>query len=107
MIKADQKRGVWSAAPTPFTSDGRVDERSVGRMIEHRYPNRIAMPQHAQLLQRFCRLDGRRREEGMSFGTWRVLARGCLRTENNYEFPHPLRGSARRFVWSRLGEFGF
>ena len=35
MIKADQKRGVWSAAPTPFTSDGRVDERSVGRMIEH------------------------------------------------------------------------
>ena len=35
MIEQEKKRGVWSAAPTPFTKEGKVDENSVGRMIEH------------------------------------------------------------------------
>ncbi len=34
-MKKEFKAGVWSAAPTPFTEDGKVDHDSIKRLTEH------------------------------------------------------------------------
>src|SRR5688572_16905148 len=34
-IPAEKMRGVWSATPTPFDDQGRVDAASVERLVEH------------------------------------------------------------------------
>ena len=34
-VAPDRLTGVWSAAPTPFTKDMKIDAVSVGRMVEH------------------------------------------------------------------------
>lgn len=34
-IEKERLAGIWSAAPTPFTKDGRIDVASIKRMTEH------------------------------------------------------------------------